>query len=78
MLASLMGTINWSIILTLPAIFNGTKLNPMAPNAFQYLIWILMGYGLDTATLFLSIDRLADIYGRVKLFRTGFLIFTIG
>ena len=54
-LASLMGTINGSIILiSLPAIFNGIKLNPMAPNAFQYLIWILMGYGLVTATLLLS------------------------
>ena len=78
-LSSLMGTINGSIILvSLPAIFNGIHINPMAPNAFQYLLWILMGYGLVTATLLLSICRLADIYGRVKLFRLGFLIFTIG
>jgi MFS family permease len=78
-LSSLMGTINGSIILvSLPAIFNGIQLNPMAPNAFQYLLWILMGYGLVSATLLLSIGRLADIYGRVKLFRLGFLIFTIG
>lgn len=78
-LASLMGTINGSIILiSLPAIFNGIKINPMAPGAFQYLIWILMGYGLVTATILLSIGRLADMYGRVKLFRLGFLIFTIG
>jgi MFS family permease len=78
-LSSLMGTINGSIILvSLPAIFKGIQLNPMAPNAFQYLLWILMGYGLVSATLLLSIGRLADIYGRVKLFRLGFLIFTIG
>jgi MFS family permease len=78
-LSSLMGTINGSIILvSLPAIFNGIHINPMAPDAFQYLLWILMGYGLVTATLLLSIGRLADIYGRVKLFRLGFLIFTIG
>lgn len=78
-LASLMGMINGSIILiSLPAIFNGIQINPMAPNAFQYLLWILMGYGLVTATLLLSIGRLADMYGRVKLFRLGFLIFTIG
>ena len=37
-----------------------------------------MGYGLVTATLLLSFGRLSDIYGRVKLFRLGFLIFTIG
>jgi MFS family permease len=78
-LASLMGTINGSIILiSLPAIFTGIQINPMAPDAFQYLLWILMGYGLVTATLLLSIGRLADIYGRVKLFRVGFLIFTVG
>ncbi len=78
-LSSLMSTINGSIILiSLPAIFNGIKLNPMAPDSFQYLLWILMGYGLVTSTLLLSIGRLADIYGRVKLFRLGFLIFTIG
>ncbi|WP_321418499.1 MFS transporter [uncultured Methanomethylovorans sp.] len=78
-LASLMGTVNGSIILiSLPAIFTGIQINPMAPDAFQYLLWILMGYGLVTATLLLSIGRLADIYGRVKLFRLGFLIFTIG
>lgn len=78
-LASLMATINSSIILiSLPAIFNGIQLNPMQPDAFQYLLWILMGYGLVTATVLLSIGRLADIYGRVKLFRLGFFIFTIG
>jgi MFS family permease len=78
-LASLMGTINGSIILiSLPAIFKGIQINPMAPDSFQYLLWILMGYGLVTATLLLSIGRLADMYGRVKLFRLGFLFFTIG
>jgi MFS family permease len=78
-LASLMGTINGSIILiSLPAIFKGIQLDPMAPDAFQYLLWVLMGYGLVTATLLLSIGRLADMYGRVKLFRLGFLIFTVG
>jgi MFS family permease len=78
-LASLMGTINGSIILiSLPAIFKGIAIDPMAPDAFQYLLWILMGYGLVTATLLLSIGRLADMYGRVKLFRLGFLFFTIG
>ncbi|HTY90681.1 MAG TPA: MFS transporter [Methanocella sp.] len=78
-LATLMGTINGSIILiSLPAIFKGIQLNPMAPDAFQYLLWILMGYGLVTAALLLSLGRLADMYGRVKLFQLGFLIFAVG
>jgi MFS family permease len=78
-LASLMGSVDNSIVLiSLPAIFKGIQINPMAPDVFQYLLWILMGYGLVTATLLLSFGRLADIYGRVKLFRLGFLIFAIG
>src|SRR5664280_2893001 len=72
-----MGMINMSIVLiSLPAIFNGIHINPL--NSFQYLLWILMGYGLVTATLLLSFGRLSDMYGRVKMFQLGFLIFSIG
>jgi hypothetical protein len=50
LIASLMGMINMSIVLiSLPAIFNGIQIDPL--NSFQYLLWILMGYGLVTATL---------------------------
>jgi len=77
LLSTLMGTINMSIvIISLPAIFNGIHIDPL--NSFQYLLWILMGYGLVTATLLLSFGRLSDIYGRTKFFKIGFLIFTIG
>ncbi len=76
-ISSLMGMINMSIVLiALPAIFKGINIDPL--NSFQYLLWILMGYGLVTATLLLSFGRLSDMYGRVKLFRLGFLIFTLG
>lgn len=64
------------VLIALPAIFNGIQINPL--NSFQYLLWILMGYGLVTATLLLSFGRLSDMYGRVKMFRLGFLIFTLG
>lgn len=78
-ISSLMGMINMSIVLiSLPAIFNGIHIDPLSPNSFQYLLWILMGYGLVTATLLLSFGRLSDMYGRVKMFRLGFLIFTLG
>ena len=54
-LASLMGTINGSIILiSLPAIFKGIQINPMAPELVPVLLWILMGYGVVTATLLLT------------------------
>lgn len=41
-------------------------------------LWVIMGYMLVTATLLLTFGRLADIYGRVKLYNLGFAIFTIG
>jgi len=76
-IATLMASINsYIILIALPSIFNGIHIDPL--NSFQYLLWILMGYGLVTATLLLSFGRLSDMYGRVKMFRLGFLIFTFG
>ena len=75
----LMATINMSIlIIALPAIFTGIKLNPLEPGSFVYLLWILMGYMIVTAVLLVTIGRLSDIFGRVKLFNLGFAIFTLG
>jgi EmrB/QacA subfamily drug resistance transporter len=72
-----MAAVNGSIILiSLPAIFNGINVNPL--TSFQYLLWVLMGYGIVTATLLLSFGRLSDIYGRVRLYNIGFAIFTFG
>src|SRR5438034_8991571 len=41
-------------------------------------LWVLMGYILLTAVTLLTFDRLADIYGKVRLYNAGFAIFTIG
>jgi len=41
-------------------------------------LWVIMGYILVTATLLLTFGRLADIYGRVRLYNLGFVVFTIG
>jgi MFS family permease len=76
-IATLMASINsYIILIALPSIFNGIHIDPI--NSFQYLLWILMGYGLVTATLLLSFGRLSDMYGRVKMFRLGFIIFSVG
>jgi EmrB/QacA subfamily drug resistance transporter len=76
-IAMFMAAVNGSIILiSLPAIFNGIHINPL--TSFQYLLWILMGYGIVTATLLLSFGRLSDMYGRVRLYNIGFAIFTLG
>ena len=78
-LGVLMATINGTItIISLPAIFRGIGINPLAPSSFQYLLWILMGSNVVTATLLLSFGRLSDMYGRVRLYNLGFLVFTVG
>ena len=42
------------------------------------LLWILIGYSLVTSVLLLSVGRLADQFGRVRLFTLGFAVFTVG
>ncbi|QWT25286.1 MFS transporter [Subtercola sp. PAMC28395] len=74
----LMVTINSSIVLiSLPAIFTGIQLNPLEPGNVSYLLWMLMGFILVTAVLTMTFGRLGDIYGRVKIYNMGFVIFTI-
>ena len=74
----LAATLNSSILLiSLPAIFAGLGLDPLAPQNISYLLWMLMGFLLVTAVLVVTFGRLGDQYGRARLFNLGFLIFTI-
>ena len=41
-------------------------------------IWIITGYTLMLTILLVLLGRLADLYGRVRLYNLGFAIFTIG
>jgi MFS family permease len=78
-LGVLMAAIDGSIvIISLPAIFNGIKLNPLDPGSTSYLLWIMMGYLLVTAVLVVAFGRLGDMLGRVRMYNAGFAIFTIG
>ncbi|SHH47736.1 Predicted arabinose efflux permease, MFS family [Sporobacter termitidis DSM 10068] len=77
-LGVLMASINGNIILiSLPAIFNGMGMNPLSPDGASYMLWMLMGFSVVTATLLVSFGRISDIFGRVKLYNLGFAIFTI-
>ena len=77
-LGMLIATVNSSIVLiSLPAIFNGIKLNPLSPGNVSYLLWMLMGYMLVTAVLVVTLGRLGDIYGRVRIYNLGFAIFAV-
>src|SRR3954447_9461608 len=77
-LGMLIATINSSIVLiSLPAIFNGIQLDPLTPGNVSYLLWMLMGYMLVTAVLVVTLGRLGDIFGRVRIYNAGFLIFAL-
>src|SRR6201988_1007950 len=77
-LGTLLATVNASIVLiSLPAIFKGVKLDPLQAGNVSYLLWMLMGYMLVTAVLVVTLGRLGDMYGRVKIYNAGFAIFTL-
>ena len=76
-LGVLMAMINASsLLIALPAIFRGIHLSPLEPGNFTYLLWILMGYGLVSAALVVTAGRIGDMFGRVRMFKIGFIIFT--
>ena len=76
-LGVLMAAVNGTVVLiSLPAIFRGIGINPL--TSFQYLLWILFGYNIVTATLLVTFGRISDMYGRVRLYNLGFAIFTAG
>ena len=73
----LMATVNASIVLiSLPAIFRGIGMNPLAPQNVGYLLWMIMGYLLVSAVLVVSLGRLGDLMGRVRMYNLGFAVFT--
>jgi len=78
-LGALIAAIDMTIVLiSLPDIFRGLNINPGDPSNFPYLLWTIIGYMLITAVILVTIGRLSDIFGRVKLYKFGFLIFTLG
>ncbi|MEV5752744.1 MFS transporter [Actinoallomurus sp. NPDC052308] len=72
----LIATIDSSIvIISLPAIFRGIGLDPLAPGNIGYLLWMILGYLLVSAVLVVALGRLGDMFGRVRMYNAGFAIF---
>jgi MFS family permease len=77
-LGVLMATVNSSIvIISLPAIFRGIRLDPLAPGNVSYLLWMIMSFLLISAVLVVSLGRLGDMYGRVRIYSLGFTVFSV-
>ncbi|HEX5400960.1 MAG TPA: MFS transporter [Pseudonocardiaceae bacterium] len=73
LMAAVDGTI---VIISLPAIFRGIGLDPLAPGNIGYLLWMILGYLLVSAVLVVVLGRLGDMFGRVKMYNIGFAIFS--
>jgi MFS family permease len=77
-LGMLIATINASILLiALPDIFRGIHIDPLAPGNTSYLLWMILGFMVVMAVLLVSLGRLGDMYGRVRMFNLGFAVFTV-
>jgi MFS family permease len=77
-LGILIATIDGSIvIIAMPAIFRGIGLDPLAPGNIGYLLWMILGYLLVSAVLVVSLGRLGDMFGRVRMYNAGFAIFAV-
>ncbi len=75
--AMFMATVDGSIvIIALPAIFRGINLDPLSAGNISYLLWMIMGYRLVQAVLVVNLGRLGDMFGRVKMYNAGFVVFT--
>jgi MFS family permease len=61
------------VIIAMPAIFRGIGLNPLDPGNISYLLWMIMGYILVTAVVVVTVGRLGDMFGRVRMYNLGFV-----
>ena len=77
-LAVLLATLDGSItIIAMPDIFRGIKLNPLQSGNSFYLLWMVLGYLIVSSVLIVSLGRLGDMFGRVRIYNLGFVIYTV-
>jgi MFS family permease len=76
-LGTLLATIDTSIVLiAMPSIFRGIGIDPLKPGNTFYLLWMMLSYLVVTSVLVVSLGRLGDMYGRVKMYNAGFAVYT--
>jgi MFS family permease len=77
-LAILLATLDASItLIAMPDIFRGIHLDPLIPSNSFYLLWMILGYLVVSSVLIVSLGRLGDMYGRVRIYNLGFVIYTV-
>ncbi|MCL5026591.1 MAG: MFS transporter, partial [Chloroflexi bacterium] len=60
------------VVLAVPAIMAELHSNLII------MVWVIMAYIFMSTVLLLALGRVADIYGRVRLYNLGFVVFTLG
>jgi len=76
-LAVLLATLDASItLIAMPDIFRGIHLDPLVPANSFYLLWMILGYLVVVSVLVVSLGRLGDIFGRVRIYNLGFVVYT--
>ncbi len=77
-LAVLLATLDASItLIAMPDIFRGIHLDPLVPGNSFYLLWMILGYMVVSSVLIVSLGRLGDMFGRVRIYNLGFVIYTV-
>jgi MFS family permease len=76
-LAVLLATLDVSItLIAMPDIFRGIHLDPLVSSNSFYLLWMILGYMVVGSVLIVSLGRLGDMFGRVRIYNLGFVIYT--
>src|ERR1700746_3509732 len=77
-LAMLLATIDASItLIAMPDIFRGIHLDPLQPANSFYLLWMILGFLVVTSVLVVGLGSLGDMYGRVRMYNLGFIVYTV-
>ena len=77
-LGVLLATIDGSIVLiAMPDIFRGIHLDPLQPGNSFYLLWMILGFLVVSSVLVVSLGRLGDQFGRVRMYNVGFVVYTV-
>ena len=77
-LGVLLATLDASIaLIAMPDIFRGIHLDPLVPANSFYLLWMILGYMVVASVLIVSLGRLGDMFGRVRIYNLGFVIYTV-
>ena len=74
----LLATIDATIMLiAMPVIFRGIGLDPLAPGNSFFLLWMILGFLIVSSVLVVNLGRLGDLFGRVRMYNLGFVVYTI-